>query len=247
MQDMFSVVDKAVLITGGNGGIGGQLVKGFDDAGACVGSVDLLLPKLLPTFADFFVADLSDPKQVEQVFEQFIEKLGGIDVLINCAGITCPQPGSLYDKAIWDRVLAVNLNAPFQLCQLAGKKMIEQGTGGSIINITSINAAVAMPNNPAYAAAKAGLRHMSKALALDWGKYNIRVNNLGPGYTETKMNRKSLSDPDLYQQRCDGNMLCRWAKPEEMVGPAIFLASDASSYVTGSDLWVDGGWISKGI
>ena len=143
--------------------------------------------------------------------------------------------------------MRINLSAVFLLCKLAGLQMIEQGNGGSIINFTSINASQAMPNNPAYAAAKSGVRMLTKSFAYDWGKYNIRVNNLGPGYTKTSMNQKSLDNPEAYKLRVDSTMLGRWAEPNEMIGPAIFLASDASSYMTGTDLWVDGGWLSKGI
>jgi len=148
---------------------------------------------------------------------------------------------------LWMEVMKINLDAVFLLCKLTGLQMIKQKIKGSIINFTSINAAQAMPNNPAYAAAKSGVRMLTKSLAYDWGKYGIRVNNLGPGYTETSMNQKSLDNHFAYKLRADSTMLGRWADPEEMVGPALFLASDASSYVTGTDLWVDGGWLSKGI
>ena len=125
--------------------------------------------------------------------------------------------------------------------------MIRQNKGGSIINITSIGASQGFPNNPAYCSTKGGVRQLSKALAHDWGKYGIRVNNLVPGYTHTPMNQKSWEDNNLRQERAAHTMLGRWAEPEDMIGAAIFLASDASSYVTGSDLYVDGGWNSKGI
>ena len=125
--------------------------------------------------------------------------------------------------------------------------MIQQNSGGSIINLTSIGAEQGFPNNPAYCASKGGLKQLTKALAYDWGKYGIRVNNLVPGYTNTPMNKKSWNDQSLRNKRASSTVLNRWAESEEMVGPAIFLASDASSYVTASDLVVDGGWIAKGL
>ena len=171
-----------------------------------------------------------------------------IDVLINCAGITLPNDfAGFYLSKYWSKTIDSNLTSVFNMCQCVGLHMLESKTKGSIINFTSIGAVQAMPNNPAYAAAKAGVMQLTKAFALDWGKHGVRVNNIGPGYTETKMNKISLADPEEYKLRADNSMLGRWAKPEEMVGPAIFLASDASSFITGSDLWVDGGWLSKGM
>jgi len=178
----------------------------------------------------------------------FMREFKKIDVLINCAAITIPcEDVKDYPIDLWNKTIKINLSTVFILSQLVISEMIRQNTGGSIINFTSINAAQAMPNNPAYAASKAGVRALTRSLALDYGKYNIRVNNLGPGYTKTSLNQKSLDTPERYKLRADSTMLGRWAEPEEMVGPAIFLASDASSYITGSDIWVDGGWLNKGI
>ena len=128
-----------------------------------------------------------------------------------------------------------------------GNAMIKSKTKGSIINFTSIGAEQGFPNNPAYAASKGAVKQLSKALAVEWGQYGIRVNNIVPGYTTTPMNKKSWDDKKLRKTRSNQTILNRWAKPEEMVGPSMFLASDASSYVTGTDLIVDGGWLVKGI
>ncbi len=245
MKDLFSVKDKVVLITGGAGGIGSALVKGFMEAEARVGVFDRR--EFGKKNCWYTAVDLSQPKNIEMAFDRFIEQFKRIDVLINCAAITVPASGSVYSLLSWDKTMRINLDAIFFLCNLTGLRMIEQGSGGSIVNFTSINAAQAMPNNPAYAAAKSGVRMLTKSLALDWGRHGIRVNNLGPGYTKTAMNQKSLNNPEACKLRADSSMLGRWADPEEMVGPVIFLASDASSYVTGTDLWVDGGWLSKGI
>ncbi len=246
MKDLFSVKDKVVLITGGVGGIGSALVKGFIDADAIVGSFDIR--EFNPIDCWYTAVDLSKPKNIRLAFDKFIKEFKQIDVLINCAAITCPVTHDRrYPIDLWYKTMKINLDAVFALCGLAGFQMIKQGNGGSIINFTSINAAQAMPNNSAYAAAKSGVRQLTKSFAYDWGKYNIRVNNIGPGYTKTPMNTKSLNDPEKYKLRANNSMLGRWAEPEEMVGPAIFLASDASSFITGTDLWVDGGWLSKGI
>jgi len=245
MKNLFSVKDKTVLITGGAGGIGSALVKGFVEAGARVGSFDRR--EFNPVDCWYTAVDLHKYANLKLAFDQFIKEFKRIDVLITCAAVTHPSDFIEYPVELWADTMKINLKAVFSVCQLTGLQMINQNLGGSIINFTSINAAQAMPNNPSYAATKSAVRQLTKSFAYDWGKYNIRVNNLGPGYTKTSMNKKSLNDPKKYKLRANSSMLGRWAEPEEMVGPAIFLASDASSFVTGTDLWVDGGWLSKGI
>ena len=118
---------------------------------------------------------------------------------------------------------------------------------GSIINVTSINSKLAFPNNPAYIASKGGLRMLTKSLAKDWGKYGIRINNLAPGYFVTDMNKKTYANKNKRKSRAEKTMLKRWGKLNDLLGPCIFLASDASDYVTGIDLFVDGGWVSNGL
>ena len=253
MDNLFSVKDKIVLITGAGGGIGSALVRGFREAEADVVAFARTIPEM--KFKKFiagktvgeFEVDLSSHFEVTHVFNQFLKDYGKIDVLVNCAGMNASSDGLKYPVDLWHKILDNNLNAVFYLSQLAGLQMIKQGVGGSIINFISINAVQAMPNNPSYAAAKSGIRQLTKSFAYDWGKYGIRVNNIGPGYTKTKMNKKSYADPKTRALRANNSMLGRWAEPEEMVGPTIFLASDASSFITAADLWVDGGKLVKGI
>ena len=170
-----------------------------------------------------------------------------IDVLINNAGISLPNvTRGFYPKKNWDETLAINLSAAFHVSQTVIKYMIKTSKG-SIINITSINAEFAFPNNPAYVASKGGLKMLGKALAKDCGKYGIRVNNLGPGYIKTEMTMKSFNDKNKRTARENSTMLGRWGEVDDLLGPCIFLASDASSYVTGQDIYVDGGWSSNGL
>jgi gluconate 5-dehydrogenase len=119
--------------------------------------------------------------------------------------------------------------------------------GGSIINVTSIGSVLGFPDNPAYVASKGGLRLLTKALAMDLASYSIRVNNLAPGYIRTDMTKSSFEDPVRYAERLQGMIIKRWGNPEDLAGAAIFLASDASAYITGIDLFVDGGWTAKGL
>ena len=128
-----------------------------------------------------------------------------------------------------------------------GIKYMLKKKNGSIINFTSINAELGFPNNPAYVASKGGLKMLTKSLAKDWGRFGIRVNNIGPGYMKTEMTKKSWSNPKLRKTRTSRTLLNRWGEKQDIVGPCIFLASDASRYVTGQDLYVDGGWLANGL
>ncbi len=247
MTAQFSIEGKSVLLTGGSRGIGAALASGLKKAGANVSVLDKDLSDPKPDGITFQTVDLSDRPTVDAAFKTVVTEQNGLDVLINNAGVTIPGEGHLYDDEDWDRTLAVNLTATFRLCRAAGAMMIEQGRGGSIINVTSIGALQGFPNNPAYGATKGGVGQLTKALAAEWGPHGIRVNCLVPGYTHTPMNEKSWNDPALKAERAGHAMLGRWAEPEEMVGPVIFLASDASSYMTGSDLVIDGGWTAKGM
>ena len=161
----------------------------------------------------------------------------------DCAGITRGNNVFDYDEEDWENTYQVNLKAPFELSREVARYM--KNSGGSIINITSLNSELGFPNNPAYVAMKGGLKQLTKSLAVDLGKYNIRVNNVGPGYIKTNMtkqgwknNRKEIEDRTI---------LGRWGRPEELVGTIVFLLTSASSYITGQDIYVDGGYLTKGL
>ena len=247
MDQAFSLKGKTALITGGSQGIGHAISMGFLDNGCNIGIVDKKPPEESDAKINYFECDLSDTNQINNAFNLFIEQFGKIDILLNCAGITIPNSSEDYKLEDFMLTLQINLNAIFQLSKLTGSFMISHEIKGSIINLTSIGAEQGFPDNPAYGASKGGLKQLTKAMAADWGKHGIRVNNLVPGYTNTPMNKKSWNDKRLNSARAQSTFLGRWAEPEDMVGPAIFLASDASAYVTGSDLIVDGGWTAKGL
>lgn len=254
LDDLFALDGKVAIITGGARGIGKALVTGFVKVGASVIIIDKLNKELTETtkqlLDDGFNVlglnyDITVQENITKAVEYTVKTFGRIDILINCAGITIPQD-SPYPDGYWDETIDTNLRAPFKLMREVSKHMMEKGSG-SIINITSLNAQLGFPNNPAYLASKGGLKMMSKGFALDLGKYGIRVNNLGPGYTRAPTSMKSYNDPVLRAERSARTILGRWAEPEEMVGTAIFLASNASSYITGQDIYVDGGWSAKGL
>ena len=149
-----------------------------------------------------------------------------------------------YEKENWAKTIDVNLTASFFCSQEAIKYMIKRKKG-SIINITSLNAELAFPKNPSYVASKGGLKMVGKALAKDWGKFGVRVNNLGPGYIKTSMTKSSYSNRKTRLEREKQTLLQRWGNMDDLVGPCIFLASDASKYITGQDIYVDGGWTAN--
>ena len=248
MEPLFSLKGKTALVTGGGRGIGAALADGLQKHGASVAVFECNMKEgAFIKGIKYYDVDISNRHDLKSNFEKFINDLAGIDILVNNAGITLHSPSEDYPENFWDKSVEINLSAVFLLCKMSGQYMIKQRRGGSIINVTSIGAVQGFPNNPAYVATKGAVRQLTKGLAYDWGKYNIRVNNLAPGYTHTPMNRKSWDDPALRAERAGRTFLGRWAEPEDMIGPVVFLASDASSYVTGTDLHVDGGWSAKGI
>lgn len=243
---MYSVDGYRTIIVGGSRGIGEALVHGFSQANALVTILDINRPEFEGDF-DYIHCDLSNLSSIKAALKKYHIDNTVANTLINCAAITIPGQSHLYKDDDWFKSISVNLTGIFFLCRELGKKMIEHKVKGSIINFTSIGAEQGFANNPGYAASKGGVKQLSKALAVEWGQYGIRVNNIVPGYTNTPMNFKSWNDKALRKQRADHSVFGRWAEPEEMIGPAIFLASEASSYITGTDLVVDGGWLAKGM
>lgn len=188
-----------------------------------------------------------DLSKNENIYEAFAELKEYPDILVNCAGITKGAFTTDFDDKTWEDVIRINLTVPFILSKLVAKKLIEAQKAGSIINITSIGAELGFPDNPAYGAAKGGLKQLSKAMACDLSPHRIRVNNVAPGYTRTRMTEESWKDVEKRKQRTDRMMIGRWAVPEDVAAAVLFLASDMAEYITGQDIYVDGGWTAKGL
>ena len=248
MKNLFSVKDKVVIVTGASGGIGNAIALGFAKNQSIVYGIDLKIPKTKSVNVFYHKCDVSKPKQFTKICETIFKKHKHVDVLVNCAGISLPndKPNQQYSQKNWLKTIEINLTSSFYCMQAVIPYMIKNNQG-SIINITSINAELGFPENPSYVASKGGLKMLSKSFAKDWGIHGIRVNNIGPGYIKTDMTKNSFKNKKLKQTREKHTMLNRWGIPEDLIGPTIFLASDSSRYVTGQDIYVDGGWLANGL
>lgn len=253
-MDYFSVAGKIAVVTGAATGIGFAISKAFWKAGMVVFPVTR---REAVDWGDFpggddgrwrpLRADLSDREAVFRLVEEAWSASGDrVDVLVNNAAVCPAAKGDPYDVDLMRETHVVDFEAPYILCSRFAALMASRG-GGSIINMTSMNAERAWPGNPSYITGKAAVRLLTKSIALDFGSKGVRANNLCPGYIHTRMTNVSASDPAMFEERRSHTMLGRWGEPDDLIGPALFLASDASRYVTGEDLHVDGGWLAKGM
>lgn len=244
-----SIKGKNVLITGGSGAIGKAIATGFKQCGAriCLWG-HRPIEGIEKEFLSYQIVELTDVQNINENFDILLNTVGAIDILVNCAGFTKGKSSEEYPLELWKKTIAINLTAPFLLSQLVARSIIDNHIyNGSIINITSIGAEQGFPENPAYGASKGGLKQLTKAMACDWAKYGIRVNNVGPGYTQTKMTAGSWADDKMREERTRHTMMNRWAVSDDIVGTVLFLASDMAAYITGQDIYVDGGWTAKGL
>lgn len=250
MKNIFDVSNKIVLVTGSSRGIGFSIIKGFAEAGAVViingtsektvfGAVDQLKSEGNKVYGvPFDVTNLTDVEKNISIIENTI---GPIDVLVNNAGIHKRSPLEEMSVEDWNKVIEVDLSSAFVVSKAVVKFMIKRRKG-RIINITSLNAEAARPTIANYCAAKGGLKMLTKSMATEWGKYNILTNAIGPGYFLTDLTKPLSEDPAFDAWVKSEVPLKRWGNTDELVGAAIFLASEASGYVNGHTLYVDGGW-----
>ncbi|MBW8012745.1 MAG: glucose 1-dehydrogenase [Chloroflexi bacterium] len=247
----FSLEGKIAIITGGSRGIGRSIALGYANAGADVVIVSRTQEDVerVAEEAEAFGArslglpvDVTNSTSVRQMTEKILDTFGRIDVLVNNAGISPVYTNVLKVKEEdWDRIIDVNLKAPFLCCQAVGRAMVEQNEG-KVINIASVGATTGLPKFIAYCASKGGLVQITRVLASEWATNNIQVNAIAPGYVETDMTSGLDETPWLKEDIIQRTPMERLAQPDEVVGAAIFLASQASSYITGHILYVDGGW-----
>lgn len=252
--EKFSLERKKAIVTGGAKGLCNGMAQALHDAGAEVVLLDILdmveesAEKMGQTGAKVHAVkgDLSKPETLEGVYLECLEKLGGrIDILLNGAGIQyrCPAVDFPWDK--WQKVIDINLNSVFYMSQLAGRTMLQQNYG-KIINVASMTVYFASVMIPAYSASKAGVAQITKALSNEWASQGINVNAIAPGYmaTELTANIKDVN-PKQYEEITGRIPAGRWGSMEDLQGTVVFLASDASAYISGVVLPVDGGFMGK--
>ena len=247
---LFDVKDQVVLVSGGSRGIGLAIAAGFAQRGAQVvitGREASTLEQAVATMTEApltpqgVVCDVARADQIQQVVDQLQQQHGRIDTLINVAGVNRRKPSLEVTEEDYDFIVDINLKGAFLLSQAVGRFMIDQGAG-SQINIASLNTDRPLKNVLPYAVSKAGMGHMTRALASEWGPHGVRVNARAPGFILTDLTRKLWSDEKIQAWGLANTPQRRLGQPEDMVGTAIFLASAAAAFMTGQILYVDGGF-----
>lgn len=247
----FDLAGKTALVTGTSGGIGQAIAVGLAEAGAAVVAISASNSNKTVEqihskggLAVQLSADLSDESQLESVFRQASEAFGAIDILVNNAGTIRRVPAAEHTSKDWHDVINLNLNTVFFLSQLAGREMIGRGSG-KIINIASMLSYQGGVNVPGYTASKHAVAGMTKALANEWAGKGIQVNAIAPGYIDTRNTAPLIADEQRNRAILERIPAGRWGTPEDLKGPAVFLASSASDYMNGHVLCVDGGWMAR--
>ncbi len=251
--DQFKLDGKVAVVTGSATGLGQGIAVGLAEAGADIAGVynrrtpeqtQARVQKLGRKFLGI-QADLITIEPVAQIIEKTVSHFGRLDILVNDAGIIRRAPSVEYTEKDWDDVMNVNLKSVFFLCQAAARQFMKQGSGGKIINIASLLSFQGGILIPPYTASKSGLSGITKLLANEWAKDNININAIAPGYMETDAAMPLLKDPVRSKSLMARIPAARWGQPEDLQGLAVFLASDASSYVNGFTIAVDGGWLGR--
>jgi NAD(P)-dependent dehydrogenase (short-subunit alcohol dehydrogenase family) len=252
--DHFKLTNRRALVTGGARGLGRVMADALAEAGADVAITSRTLASARDAAAEIALAtgrkvvgldaDVSRASHITRLVDQADEALGGIDILVNNAGVNIRGASDALAEADWDTVIDTNLKGPFLCARAFGPRMAARGWG-RIVNLGSILSVIALPGRAPYAASKAGVANLTRVLGLEWAAQGVTVNAICPGPFGTEMNRPLLNDPEKYAAFVAKIPMGRWGELHEIKGAAVFLASDASSFVTGSLLFVDGGWTAQ--
>lgn len=252
--DSFRLEGRTALVTGAGRGIGRAIALGLAGAGASLALAGRTRETLAAVADEVRAAtgrdslvlplDVSDVAAHEPAVAQVVDRLGSVDILVNNAGTNIRKDSLDYTPGEWDAVCDANLKGAFFLTTAVGRRMIEQGRGGKILNIGSMSAYLGLPTIPAYTATKAALQQLTRLLAVEWAPHGIQVNAIAPGWIRTEMTRGLRENPDLqprYQWVLHRTPAGRFGEPEELAGAAVFLCSPAADFITGQVLAVDGG------
>jgi len=251
----FDLTGRAAIVLGGTSGIGRALVDGLAEAGADVAASSRRQSEVDATALAIerhgrktlrIASDVTDRASLEALREAAIEAFGKIDILINCAGRTQRRPTLEVDDAEWQGILDTNLTGTLRACQVFGAHMLERGYG-RIVNIASLASFVGLYEVAAYAASKAGVAALTRALAVEWGPRGVLVNAIAPGVFRTPLNQDLLDGTERGHEFKLRTPLKRFGRVEELAGAAVFLASEAASFVNGEVLVVDGGFLASGV
>ena len=252
-SELFRLDGKTAIVTGSGQGLGKEIALSLAQNGCSLVLADIVYPdetaRQIEGMGSHCIPikmDISDEIEVKNLAERSVTEYKKVDILINNAGISQLSDTPTEELPIeeWDKIIRVNLRGTFLCCQYIGKKMIGSG-GGSIINISTTAAFTGVPRAPAYSASKAGIVLLTKTLALEWAKYNIRVNAIAPHYLETGLTEGLRASNKTYEGLVRKIPMRRFGKPEEMIGTILLLSSSASSYITGSVIVVDGGFLAQ--
>ena len=247
--------DKVAVVVGGTSGIGLAIAKGLAEAGA-----DVVATARRPDLVDAAAAeierlgrrslrvasDVSDRSSLQQVLDESVKAFGKVDILVNSAGRTKRAPTIDFSEADWDDIIDTNLTGTLRATQVFGRHMLERESG-SIINIASLSSFVALYEVAAYSASKAAVASLTKSLAIEWGPLGVRVNAIAPGVFRTALNQKLLDETERGREFLLRTPMRRFGNVDELAGAAVFLASDAASFVNGEIIAVDGGFLASGV
>ncbi len=250
--ESFSLNGKVAIVTGSSKGLGQGIAAGLAEAGADIVGVARSsqdeTKKLVEGVGRRFLPisyDLSDQEHLKEIIDKAVEEFGHIDILVNNAGIIRRQPALEFSEENWDDVINVNLRTPFFLSQLFANQVVKQKTKGKIINIASMLSYQGGILVSSYTASKHGIAGITRILANEWAKYGINVNAIAPGYMATDNTLPLQKDPVRNKEILARIPVGRWGSPDDLKGIAVFLASSASDYMTGTIVPVDGGWLSR--
>lgn len=255
LTKLFSLENKTAVIIGGTGELCGSMAEGLAGAGAEVVLVGRSQEKANARLAKiaeaggtayFEACDVSSKEALEALLKTIVEKSGKIDILVNGAGVNSPTPFLEIPEDEWDNIINVNMKAVFLACQAFGQYFVERGEGGSIINIGSMSGLIPLSRVFTYSATKAAVHNLSKNLAREWAPQNIRVNTIVPGFFPAEQNKKVLT-PERVAQIMGHTPMKRFGEAKELIGATLLLASDAGSFMTGTETIVDGGYASMTI